>query len=134
MSFKDFDSLKKSAQGQNNTKTIALAAAEDIHALEALKDLQKQINVRYSLVGNRQKIIEICQQIEFKMDETSIIDAVDESESAAKAVALVAEGKADVLMKGKLHTSILLKAVLNKETGIQQGRLLRRLSRTFSPL
>lgn len=54
-------------------------------------------------------------------------DSVDDA--AAKAVALTREGKADVLMKGLLNTDNLLKAVLNKETGIlPKGRVLTHLT------
>ena len=44
--------------------------------------------------------------------------------AARKAIGLVREGKADLLMKGKIKTSALVKAVLDKETGLRAGRLL----------
>ena len=51
--------------------------------------------------------------------------AADADDAAARAVALVREGRADVLMKGLLNTDQLLRAVLNKETGIlPRGRVL----------
>jgi len=127
MSFKHFDALKKRVQGKR-VKSIAVAAAEDAHALASLKDLLVQIKVRYFLVGNREQIKQICQDIAFDVEERWIVDAVDEVASAAKAVALVVEGKADIRMRGKLHTAILLKAVLHKETGIQTGGLISHLA------
>jgi len=61
--------------------------------------------------------------------EPIMVDDDDVDVAAAKAVALVREGKADVLMKGLLNTDNLLKAVLNKETGIlPQGRVLTHLT------
>jgi len=120
MSFRDFASLTRNIQKQS-VKTIVIAAAEDAYALAALKDLQAQVSIRCFLVGNRQKIIQICEQLDFEIDEANIIHATNEVESATKAVSLVKEGKADILMKGKIHTSTLLKAVLNKESGIQSG-------------
>ena len=57
------------------------------------------------------------------------VDAADVDEAAAKAVALVREGRADVLMKGLLNTDNLLRAVLNKETGIlPKGRVLTHIA------
>lgn len=44
--------------------------------------------------------------------------------SAAKAVALVSEGKAQYIMKGMLGTSDLLRAVLNKDAGLRGNSLL----------
>jgi phosphate butyryltransferase len=57
------------------------------------------------------------------------VEATDDDDAAAKAVALVKDGKADVLMKGLLNTDNLLRAVLNKEKGIlEKGRVLTHLT------
>ncbi len=48
--------------------------------------------------------------------------------SAAKAVELVREGKAEALMKGSLHTDELMGAVVARDTGIRTGR---RISHCF---
>ena len=57
--------------------------------------------------------------------EPIFVDDDDVDIAAAKAVALVREGKADVLMKGLLNTDNLVKAILNKETGIlPRGQVL----------
>ena len=57
--------------------------------------------------------------------EPIFVDDDDVDVAAAKAVALVREGQADVIMKGLLNTDNLLKAILNKETGIlPKGRVL----------
>ena len=53
-----------------------------------------------------------------------IHDEPDLAEAARKAVALVRAGEADFLMKGKLDTSVLLKAVVNKETGLGKGGVM----------
>ncbi len=51
-------------------------------------------------------------------ERISYIDATDDADAARKAVALVREGEADVLMKGLVPTDTLLHAVLNKQTGL----------------
>lgn len=57
------------------------------------------------------------------------LKADDDDDAAAKAVELVRQGMADVLMKGMLNTDNLLRAVLNKETGIlQKGKVLTHLT------
>ena len=57
-----------------------------------------------------------------------IYDVPDLTEAAAKAAALVREGKADLLMKGKLDTAVLLKAVVNKEHGLGKGGVMSHFS------
>ena len=57
------------------------------------------------------------------------VEATDDDDAAAQAVALVNEGKADVLMKGLLNTDNLLRAILNKEHGIlPKGHVLTHLT------
>ncbi len=48
----------------------------------------------------------------------TFVEASTHEEAAKKAVQLVCKGEADVLIKGLLHTSTLLRAVLNKEWGL----------------
>ena len=61
--------------------------------------------------------------------EAVFVDDDDVDVAAAKAVALVREGQADVIMKGLLNTDNLLKAILNKEVGIlPKGQVLTHLT------
>jgi phosphate butyryltransferase len=62
-----------------------------------------------------------------------MIEEKDYAKAAAAAVALVRSGEADVLMKGVLDTSILLKAALNKEVGLNAGRLTSHVAVIESP-
>jgi len=57
------------------------------------------------------------------LEGVRLMEAKDFADAATKAVALVRSGEADILMKGVLDTSILLKAALNKEAGLNSGRL-----------
>ena len=57
-----------------------------------------------------------------------IVDAEHSHDSAAKAVALIREGRAELLMKGSLHTDELMGAVVARETGL---RTARRISHSF---
>lgn len=57
------------------------------------------------------------------------VEDADVDAAAARAVALVREGQADVIMKGLINTDNLLKAILNKEQGIlPKGRVLTHLT------
>ena len=61
--------------------------------------------------------------------QVEIVPAADVNDAAAKAVALAKEGKADVVMKGLLNTDDLLRAILNKETGIlPKGQVLTHIT------
>ncbi|MGI5892384.1 MAG: bifunctional enoyl-CoA hydratase/phosphate acetyltransferase [Bacillota bacterium] len=124
MPYCNFDQLVEKVKGFEKAKRIAVAAAQDEHALEAVMQAAKEGIVEPILVGDAAKIREILAQLNESVPEENIYDAPELVESAELAVKLVKEGKADFLMKGKLDTSVLLKAVVNKENGLGTGRIM----------
>jgi phosphotransacetylase len=80
------------------------------------------------LVGPAAKIREVASQAGISLGSARIVDAAHSHDSAAKAVALVRSGDAELLMKGSLHTDELLGAVVARETGLRTGR---RISHVF---
>jgi phosphotransacetylase len=80
------------------------------------------------LVGPTARIQEIAKKSGIDLGNVPIVDAPHSMASAAKAVALVREGKAELLMKGSLHSDEILAAVVARETGLRTGR---RISHVF---
>lgn len=80
------------------------------------------------LVGPAEKIEAVAKASGIKLGEVQIVDAPHSHGSAAKAVELVRQGHAELLMKGSLHTDELLGAVVARETGLRTGR---RISHVF---
>jgi phosphotransacetylase len=80
------------------------------------------------LVGPSAKIREVARAAGLDLGTTRIVDAPHSHAAAAKAVALVRQGEARLLMKGSLHSDEILGAVLAKEIGLRTGR---RLSHVF---
>ena len=80
------------------------------------------------LVGPAAKIQEIAKTNGIDLGRTEVVDVPHSHAAAAKAVELVRQGKAELLMKGSLHTDELLGAVVAKETGLRTGR---RISHVF---
>jgi phosphate acetyltransferase len=80
------------------------------------------------LVGPAAKIREIAATNGIHLGQTRIVDAPHSHASAAKAVELVRQGEAEVLMKGSLHSDELLGAVVARDTGL---RTSRRISHVF---
>lgn len=80
------------------------------------------------LVGPRGKIESVAQQFNLDISAYTLIDAEHSVAAAAAAVQLVREGKAEMLMKGSLHTDELMGAVVRSSTGLRTGR---RISHAF---
>jgi phosphate acetyltransferase len=80
------------------------------------------------LVGPRARIEAVAKRHRLDIAKYRIVDAAHSEDSAAAAVALVREGKAEALMKGSLHTDELMGAVVKRDTGL---RTARRISHCF---
>ena len=108
-------------------KRGAVIAAEDPVLIEAATRAQSEGLAEFVLVGNARKIQTLSSsgKIDFE-----ILDSIN---PALDAINLIHQGRADLLMKGKLGTSELLKAVLNHESGLRLGELLNHIAVIESP-
>jgi phosphate acetyltransferase len=106
----------------------ALAHPCDESSLQAAVDAAKAGLITPILVGPRTRIEAVAKQHGLDISNLEIVDVPHSEASAAAAVALVREGRAEALMKGSLHTDELMAAVVRRETGL---RTARRISHCF---
>ncbi|MCT4632771.1 MAG: phosphate butyryltransferase [Firmicutes bacterium] len=105
-------------------KKIAVACAQDEDVLKAVENARSKDIADAILVGDQEKICEILKSIGADCDKYEVRDIKDLAEASLEAVRLVSSGEADLVMKGLVDTSIILKAVLNKEVGLRTGNVL----------
>lgn len=98
-------------------RRVATVFPHDDHTLEAVEGALRRGFADFILVGKAAELQALPFVDEFA-DRIEIVDVSDSDEAARVAVQIVRDGGADVLMKGKLNTDNLLRAVLNKEHGI----------------
>ena len=106
----------------------AVAHPCDESSLAGAIDAAKLGLIAPILVGPQARIRAVAQKHGLDLAGIEIVDAEHSEQSAAKAVALVREGRAEALMKGSLHTDELMGAVVRRETGL---RTARRISHCF---
>ena len=109
-------------------KNLAVAAAHDLESLKAVIRAQDEGAIDPLLVGDTQKIKEYLETLGKDPETYQIFEASNDTESAQKSVELVKTGQADFLMKGFLNISDLLRAVVNKETGLGLGRTISHIN------
>ncbi|MPW25686.1 bifunctional enoyl-CoA hydratase/phosphate acetyltransferase [Alkalibaculum sp. M08DMB] len=124
MSIQSFDELIKRIQNCNEKKIVAVVSADDEHTLEAVIRAKKSGVVEPILIGSKKKIVEILESFLENADLISVIDENDPKKAAQIAVKLVHENKADFIMKGKIQTADLMKAIVNKEDGLRANRVM----------
>jgi len=103
---------------------IAVVEAHDPDVLECLKQAEPMGLAEAALVGNPAKIEAAAQKVGYRVRPESLVQASSEDVSIRQAINLVREGKANVLMKGKVTTANLIRGILDKERGLRTGRLL----------
>lgn len=109
---------------QKGPKTIAVAAAQDLEVLLAVKNARDLGLAEAILVGDASRIRQIAQTNQLDLTGVVIIDQADAAQACRTAVQLVSEGKAQILMKGLVDTAVILKAVLDKEIGLRTENVL----------
>src|SRR6185503_18399780 len=106
----------------------AVAHPCETSALAGAAEAAKQGLIEPMLVGPAARIIETAKQSNIDITGLEIIDVPHSAASAFKAVELIRAGKAEILMKGSLHTDELMAAVVSREKGLRTGR---RISHVF---
>jgi phosphate butyryltransferase (EC 2.3.1.19) len=83
--------------------------------------------VKTVLVGDGSRIRALAEHDGCDLSGVDIVDEKNEEKAVELSVRMVSSGEADLLMKGLVKTSTLLKAVLDKEWGLRTGSLLSHL-------
>ena len=120
---KSFEALLELAQ-RKGPKKVAVAVAQDKDVLSALKNAALLKIAIPILVGDRKKIVAVAEEIHFDLSNIEIIHEEDGAMACRIATELVSSGKADVLMKGLIDTSVIMKQVLDSEIGLRTGNVI----------
>jgi phosphate acetyltransferase len=127
MSHEKYRRLIDAAKGLPPVVT-AVAHPCDETSLEGAIDAAKHGLIRPLLVGPRARLEAVAKKIHIDLGGYELVEAPHSHAAAARAVALVAEGRAEALMKGSLHTDELMGAVVKRDGGL---RTARRISHCF---
>jgi len=118
-----FDEIIKAAK-ENGPKTIAVAVAQDIEVLNAVNGAKDLGIADAVLVGDKEEISKAAASCGVDLGKFELIDIKEKDEACRKAVELVSSGKAHIVMKGLVDTSVILKAVLDEKIGLRTGNVL----------
>jgi phosphotransacetylase len=106
----------------------AVAHPCDATSLAGAVDAGKRGLIVPLLVGPVARIKQTAASAGIEIAQLELIDVPHSQAAAAKAVELIRQGRAEILMKGSLHTDELMAAVVSREGGLRTGR---RISHVF---
>ncbi len=131
-----FDEIRERAlrlAGERGRARLGIAAAWDPCALEAAKDACDLGLVEPVLIGERGMIEAAARELGLDISSWEVVEADGPLGAAAKTIELVRSGDLDFIMKGKIQTADLMRAALNRETGIRAGKLMSHLALLWTP-
>ncbi|MDR1043920.1 MAG: phosphate butyryltransferase [Candidatus Adiutrix sp.] len=133
MAIPNFEQIIQQARDSKKMTPASVACAEEEHVLEAVIRAWKEKIIQPWLVGDRDRIKALLKERDESFPDEFIVGADDKEKAAFKAVQLIREGRAAYLIKGLIETSVIVRALLNKETGLPTGRTLSHMSITHIP-
>ena len=124
ISVQEHDSYEAILKACKTLPAVVTAVAHpcDESSLTAVMDAAEANLIVPILVGPVERIRKVAKEAGFDISRFRIENTPHSHASAARAVELVREGEAEVLMKGSLHTDELMSAVVNSTTGLRTGR------------
>lgn len=106
-------------------RRIAVSAAHDRSVIEALCNAQAHGITRAPLLfGRAEEICRLAGECGLELGPDDVVDVADDAVAARQAAQAVREDRADILMKGKVHTDDFLRGVLHKEHGLRSGHIM----------
>jgi phosphate butyryltransferase len=123
MPLRGFDDLYREADSRAPGISVVAAGGADRTVLEALRAATDRGWITPLVVGPEAEIRRLADEAAVGLDAFTIID-VNEDMVAPRAVETVRLGRADILMKGRVNTPTLLRAVLDPGEGLRTGRVV----------
>lgn len=128
----NFEELKSQLLAAPVQKRLGVVAAQDEHTLEAVSKAAADGLVEPVLFGRRDEIMSIWAAVS-SQPLPRVVDCPELSDCLSAAMKAVRDGELDCVMKGRLETGELMKAALNRETGIRKGDALSLIAMMESP-
>ena len=127
MYIQSFYKILSVASGLKQEHRMVVVHANDEDVLDAVVDAREAHMAESILIGDTGEIKRILEKHHIDWRDYTLIEQQDDVQAAGLAVELIRKGEADILMKGLVSTGTLMKAVIDKDTGIRTGDLITHL-------
>ena len=96
----------------------AIVNAGEIFPMESVHKAVQHNLINPTFIGNENEIKKYAEKLKWNISKYKIIDEKEENNTALIAAKLASEGKVKILVKGHIHTDVLIKAVLKKSLNL----------------
>src|SRR5512135_3790547 len=105
-------------------KRVAVVLPGNAETFDAIEQAHLKLGARFTLIGDREVIEHALSMRDLQAGACEVVHEPEVFSALRTSIDCVREGKADILMKGSIDTSTMMKAVLHEEHGLRTGRLL----------
>lgn len=133
MQFTSIDQIMERVKEIDKPRVVAVPAAEDEHALEAVLRGYREKIVEPILIGDPDKIAAILKELGGNELSDYIVPCMDWDECARKAVDYARQGKAQLLLKGGLQSGQYLKPIMSNQHGLKTSSTLSLVAFSHTP-
>tara|TARA_B100000408_G_scaffold79218_1_gene60466 strand:- start:151 stop:1062 length:912 start_codon:yes stop_codon:yes gene_type:complete len=99
---------------KKNVKAGIVNAGKPLPMLSVQDAVNKNL-IEPVFIGDKKEIFNCAEQLKWDISKYEIIDEPVENNTAALAARLASEGKIKIIVKGHIHTDVLMKEVLKRE-------------------
>ena len=126
------EDLKSKALETPNIPAAVVCPNEESVFL-AVKESREMNLIDPTLIGNKNLITQSAKDIGLNIEDYNILEADNEEQSALAACQLSNENKTKIIIKGNLHTDILMRSYLKKEFNLLEGKRLSHIWHMTTP-
>jgi phosphotransacetylase len=131
--FKHLEDMMAEVRGRKRPRTVAVVQPVSSHALGAALQARAEGFVLPLLVGEAQRIRTVAAENDLSLEGAQIVQADNDAQAAERAVTLVRNGEAEMLMKGHIHTDDFLRPTLDRVHGLRTGRTMSHVFVCYLP-
>ncbi|AVX20062.1 MAG: bifunctional enoyl-CoA hydratase/phosphate acetyltransferase [Bacillota bacterium] len=130
----NFDQLVETARSYPSQR-LAVAVAQDCEVLAAVREAIEENLITARLFGDEEEIKKAAVKagLDLNRAEIEVIHERDPVKASQMAVVAVKTGQADMLMKGLVHSAVIMKQILDKDTGLRKSKVLSHVALLEGP-
>ena len=113
--------------------SAGVVCADQLSILHAIKEGVDINLIIPTLIGNKNLIVDKANEANLNIENFEIINTKDEREAANIACSLANDDKIKIIIKGNLHTDVLMKSYLKKEHNLIEGKRLSHIWHMTAP-
>jgi phosphate butyryltransferase len=136
MNIRNVSELLESAKASGNRWTLSIASPHEDSVLGAVAEACRLGFARAMLFGDREQTAAAARKagVDLAGEHFTFVETADEGTTAREAVHCAFSGQADVLVKGLISTSLLMRTVLHQDTGKREDRFLSHIGVFTGPV